>query len=47
MPYNRMARTKYEKVGMGPRDSDIGNLTLSQLQDTVDRIKQRSFPLRV
>jgi pyruvate formate lyase activating enzyme len=45
MPYNRMARTKYEKVGMGSQYTDMGDLTPSQLQAIVDRIEQRSFPV--
>ena len=45
MPYNRMARTKYEKVGMRAQYTDMGDLTPSQLQAIVDRIEQRSFPV--
>jgi pyruvate formate lyase activating enzyme len=45
MPYNRMARTKYEKVGMGSKYADMGELAPSRLQAIVDRIEQRSFPV--
>ena len=43
IPYNRMARTKYEKVGMGSKYADMGDLNPSQLQAIIDRLEQQSF----
>lgn len=43
MPYNKMAKTKYEKIGKGISYRNMGDLSESQLQTIIEKIRQRSF----
>ncbi|MBD3254544.1 MAG: glycyl-radical enzyme activating protein [Candidatus Lokiarchaeota archaeon] len=43
MPYNKMAKTKYEKMGMGDIYKDMGDLTEENLNEIVERINNRGF----
>jgi pyruvate formate lyase activating enzyme len=45
MPYNKLAKTKYEKVGMGTAYRDMGDLTTEQLEAIVARVEGASFPV--
>jgi len=43
MPYNKLAKTKYEKVGMGNTYRDMGELTEEDLQNITNLFEQHSF----
>ncbi|GAB4345455.1 MAG: glycyl-radical enzyme activating protein [Candidatus Abyssubacteria bacterium] len=43
MPYNRMAKTKWEKIGKGPLYKDMGLLDEETLQGIVSHFEQASF----
>ncbi len=43
MPYNKLAKTKYEKVGMGYLYKDMGELTEENLQKITKRFEQHSI----
>ena len=43
MPYNRLAKTKYEKVGMGNLYRDMGELSEEDLQNITRLFQQYSF----
>jgi len=43
MPYNRMAKTKWEKIGRASSYSDMGELTEDTLDDMMSRIDAASF----
>jgi len=43
MPYNKLAKTKYEKVGMGNLYRDMGELTEEDLKKITDLFEQHSF----
>jgi pyruvate formate lyase activating enzyme len=45
MPYNKLAKTKYQKVGMGSSYQDMGDLTPAQLDAIVACIEEASFPV--
>ncbi len=41
MPYNKLAKTKYEKIGA--RYKVMGELTDDRLQEIIERFKKKSF----
>jgi len=43
MPYNRMAKTKYEKVGMGLLYEDRGELAEKTIDAIMKEIEDNSF----
>ncbi|MFX1356473.1 MAG: glycyl-radical enzyme activating protein [Promethearchaeota archaeon] len=43
MPYNKLAKTKYEKVGMGNLYRDMGDLTEKDLQEITIEFEKYSF----
>jgi pyruvate formate lyase activating enzyme len=43
MPYNKLAKTKYEKLGVGEAYADMGELTEPQLEAILERIARSSF----
>ncbi|MFX0069951.1 MAG: glycyl-radical enzyme activating protein [Candidatus Hermodarchaeota archaeon] len=43
MPYNKMAKTKYEKVGMGDLYRDMGDLTEEKLDKINQKFKEYNF----
>ncbi|TFG06893.1 MAG: glycyl-radical enzyme activating protein [Promethearchaeota archaeon] len=43
MPYNKMAKTKYEKVGMGHLYRDMGDLTEEKLEEIIHKFEQYNF----
>ena len=43
MPYNKLAKTKYEKVGMGHLYRDMGELLEEDLQNITRLFQQHSF----
>ena len=43
MPYNKMAKTKYEKVGKGDLYKDMGDLTEEMLEDITKEFNNRDF----
>ena len=43
MPYNKMAKTKYEKVGMGHLYRDMGDLTEKKLEEITNKFKEYKF----
>ena len=46
MPYNKLIKTKYEKVGMGDRYNDRGDLTDEGLKKIAELFKQHSYKSR-
>jgi len=47
MPYNKLAKTKYEKVGMGELYKDMGELTDENLQIIVDLFENHSYKVLI
>jgi pyruvate formate lyase activating enzyme len=47
MPYNKLAKTKYEKIGKGDRYQDLGNLTEEKLDRIVKLIESQSLKVTV
>ena len=47
MPYNKMAKTKYEKIGKGESYKDMGELSEEQLQLIVLVLKKDGFEVVV
>jgi pyruvate formate lyase activating enzyme len=45
MPYNRMAKTKYEKLGKGSAYTDMGKLTEELLHTIIHRFEYHAFPV--
>lgn len=43
MPYNKMAKTKYEKVGKGHLYQDMGDLTEDKLEEITKKFEQYNF----
>ncbi len=43
MPYNKMAKTKYEKVGKGHLYKDMGDLTEEKLEEITKKFEQYNF----
>ena len=43
MPYNKLAKTKYEKVGMGNLYQDMGDLAEENIQKITNLIEKSSF----
>ena len=43
MPYNKMAKTKYEKVGKGHLYKDMGDLTEENLEEITKKFEQFNF----
>ncbi|MBD3197423.1 MAG: glycyl-radical enzyme activating protein [Candidatus Lokiarchaeota archaeon] len=43
MPYNRLAKTKYKKIGRGKEYIDLGELSEKKLRKIITKIKQNSF----
>ncbi|MFX1574775.1 MAG: glycyl-radical enzyme activating protein [Promethearchaeota archaeon] len=43
MPYNKLANTKYEKVGMGKLYKDMGDLTEDDIKNIVDIFERHLF----
>lgn len=43
MPYNKMAKTKYEKVGKGELYKDMGDLTEEKLEIIIKRFQEKNF----
>ncbi|TFG13258.1 MAG: glycyl-radical enzyme activating protein [Promethearchaeota archaeon] len=43
MPYNKMAKTKYEKVGKGHLYKDMGDLTEEKLEEITKKFEHYSF----
>ncbi len=43
MPYNKMAKTKYEKIGKGDFYTDKGELSETVLQAITERIEEKEF----
>ena len=43
MPYNKMAKTKYEKMGKGAIYKDMGDLTDEDIETIINQIEYRSF----
>ena len=43
MPYNKLAKTKYEKVGMGDLYKDRGDLTDKNLKEITDMFEKHSY----
>jgi len=43
MPYNKMAKTKYEKIGKGDLYTDKGELSETVLQAITERIEEKEF----
>lgn len=43
MPYNKLAKTKYDKVGMGSLYRDLGDLTEEMLQSIIKIFEENSF----
>jgi pyruvate formate lyase activating enzyme len=43
MPYNKMAKTKYEKVGKGHLYKDMGDLTEEKLEEITNKFEQYNF----
>jgi len=47
MPYNKMARTKYEKIGLGHRYKDMGDLASEEIQAIITRFKNNGLEATV
>jgi pyruvate formate lyase activating enzyme len=45
MPYNRMAKTKYEKLGKASAYTDMGELTEELLHTIIHRFEHHTFPV--
>ncbi len=43
MPYNKLAKTKYEKVGMGDLYKDMGDLTEDDIKEITNIFERHSF----
>ena len=43
MPYNKLAKTKYEKIGKGDQYQDMGDLTKEEMDKIVELIESKSF----
>jgi pyruvate formate lyase activating enzyme len=43
MPYNKLAKTKYEKIGKGEKYQDMGDLTKEKMSEIVEFIESQSF----
>jgi pyruvate formate lyase activating enzyme len=43
MPYNKLAKTKYEKIGKGDQYQDLGNLTEEKMDRIIKLIEFQSF----
>ena len=43
MPWNKLAKSKYEKVGRGNLYQDMGDLTEEDLQNIINMIEESSF----
>lgn len=47
MPYNKMAKTKYEKIGKGDSYRDLGDLTEEKMESIVSRFSSNGFEVVV
>ena len=47
MPYNKLAKTKYEKIGKGEQYQDMGDLTKEKMSEIVEFIESQSFKVVV
>ncbi|TXT66204.1 MAG: Benzylsuccinate synthase activating enzyme [Promethearchaeota archaeon] len=47
MPYNRMAKTKYEKIGKKDEYHDMGELREDKIEKIVEQLKSQSFDVIV
>lgn len=47
MPYNKMAQTKYEKIGKGDSYKNMGDLTDIMLQEIIQKIQKNGFEVVV
>ncbi|MHA1150536.1 MAG: glycyl-radical enzyme activating protein [Promethearchaeota archaeon] len=47
MPYNKLAKTKYEKIGRGEFYKDFGDLTETLLESIIKELKKKSFEVVV
>jgi pyruvate formate lyase activating enzyme len=47
MPYNKLAKTKYEKIGKGDQYQDMGDLTKEKIAHIVDLIESHSFKVMI
>ncbi len=47
MPYNKMAKTKYEKIGKGESYKDMGDLTEKMLESIMERIESHGYEVVV
>ena len=45
MPYNKMAKTKYEKIGKGEIYQDMGDLTEEKLNLIIKRYQEKNFEI--
>lgn len=43
LPYNKLAKTKYEKVGMGNLYQDMGELIEENIQEIIELIEKSSL----
>jgi pyruvate-formate lyase-activating enzyme len=47
MPYNKLGKTKYEKIGKGDLYQDLGDLTEEKLESIVFRFSSNGFEVVV
>jgi pyruvate formate lyase activating enzyme len=47
MPYNKLAKTKYEKIGKREQYQDMGDLTIEKMSEIVEFIESQSFKVVV